>query len=430
MLSTSIMIAILILISAFFSISEISLAASRKLKLKQMSEEGIDCAHHVLELQEHSGHFFTVIQIAVNAVAILAGMIGEPTLSPLITDLSTQFFTPKTAQTLGSIGSFLIITILFILCADLLPKRLGMIYPETIAIKIVTPIMWCIKLFKPLILLFDGLVNRILSIFGLRTSRLDQITSDDLYAMMHAGEEAGILQKQEKQIIENVFELENRSVSSSMTQREQIIFLRESDDQDRIKKTISDEPHSKFLVCRHEVDQILGYIDSKDILRRILHHKDIALKQGDLIKNVLIIPDSLTLSEVLNSFKHSGEDFAVILNEYALVVGIITLNDVLSAVMGDFANLGQEEHIVKRDDDSWLVDGATSMEDVWRTLMISDIENEPHHYETIAGFMMYKLRKIPKRTDSVDYAGYTFEVVDIDHFKIDQILVTRQKNLM
>ena len=168
----------------------------------------------------------------------------------------------------------------------------------------------------------------------------------------------------------------------------------------------------------------MGYVDSKDLLNRVLGNQSLVLSSGVQIRNVLIIPDTLTLSEGLESFKTAGEDFAIILNEYALVVGIITLNDVMTTLMGDLVGQGQEEQIIARDENSWLVEGVTPIDDVMRVL---DIEEFPQNsnYETIGGFMMYMLRKIPKRTDYVKYAGYKFEVVDIDSYKIDQLLVTR-----
>lgn len=156
----------------------------------------------------------------------------------------------------------------------------------------------------------------------------------------------------------------------------------------------------------------------------MLAGRAISLKEPGLLKTVLLIPDSLTLSESLDQFKGTREDFAVILNEYAFVVGLITLNDVMSTVMGDLVGQGQEEQIVKRDENSWLVDGITPVEDVLRVLEIDELPDD-QNYETVAGFMMYMLRKIPRRTDCVQYAGYKFEVVDIDNHKIDQILVTR-----
>ncbi|HAK33620.1 MAG TPA: hypothetical protein DCM44_01455, partial [Pantoea sp.] len=182
--------------------------------------------------------------------------------------------------------------------------------------------------------------------------------------------------------------------------------------------------HSKFLVCDGDIDHIVGYVDSKELLLRVLGNQSMALNSGVQIRAALIVPDTLTLSEALESFKTAGEDFAVIMNEYALVVGIITLNDVMTTLMGDLVGQGLEEQIVARDENSWLVEGGTPIDDVMRVLHIDEFP-QSGNYETIGGFMMYMLRKIPKRTDFVKFAGFKFEVVDIDSYRIDQLLVTR-----
>jgi len=173
---------------------------------------------------------------------------------------------------------------------------------------------------------------------------------------------------------------------------------------------------------------VVGYVDTKDILLRIINNQPLAQINEATIRNALMIPDSLTLSELLERFKITREDFAVVINEYALVVGVITLNDVMSTVMGDLVSQHQEEQVVQRDENSWLVDGVTPIEDVKHALGIAEFPDE-ENYETIAGFIMYMLRKIPKRTDFVEFGEFKFEVVDIDNYKIDQLLVTRLTNV-
>lgn len=424
MLNSVLLIFILIAVSSFFSLAEISLAASRKMKLKVMMDEGNANAERVLKMQETPGLYFTVVQIGLNAVAILGGIVGEAAFSPAFQTLFDRFMRPELAQQVAFICSFSLVTALFILLADLTPKRIGMISPEVIAVRLVNPMRLCITLFRPLVWIFNGLANLIFRLFKIPMVRKDDITPDDIYAVVEAGALAGVLRKQEHELIENVFELESRTVPSSMTSRESVIFFDIREKEQSIKEKIATHPHSKFLVCDGNIDQVVGYVDSKDLLNRVLGNQSLTLSSGVQISSVLIIPDTLTLSDALESFKNAGEDFAVILNEYALVVGIITLNDVLTTLMGDLVGQGQEEQIVARDEHSWLIEGGTPIDDVMRVLDIDDFP-QSGNYETIGGFMMYMLRKIPKRTDSVLYAGYKFEVVDIDSYKIDQLLVTQ-----
>ncbi|WP_158781229.1 hemolysin family protein [Pantoea sp. BAV 3049] len=424
MLDSLLVILLLIAVSSFFSLSEISLAAARKIKLKLLADEGNINAQRVLNMQETPGMFFTVVQIGLNAVAILGGIVGDSAFSPVFQKLFEGRVSAELAEQLSFICSFTLVTSLFILFADLFPKRLGMIAPEVVALKIINPMRFCLLVFRPLVWFFNGGANIIFRLLKIPLVRKDDITSDDIYAVFEAGALAGVLRKQEHELIENVFELESRTVPSSMTSRENVVWFDLHEDEASLKEKIANHPHSKFLVCNEDIDHIIGYVDSKELLLRVLGNQSMALNSGVQIRSALIVPDTLTLSEALESFKTAGEDFAVIMNEYALVVGIITLNDVMTTLMGDLVGQGMEEQIVARDENSWLVEGGTPIDDVMRVL---DIDEFPQsgNYETIGGFMMFMLRKIPKRTDFVKFHGYKFEVVDIDSYRIDQLLVTR-----
>jgi len=425
MTSSLLIILGLIAASAFFTASEIAFAASRKLKLQQLAEDGHLSAQQILDLKLHPGHFFTVVTIGLNAVAILAGIIGESALTPYISNLLMFWLEPPLLGSVSFILSFVIVTSLFILFADLIPKRIAMMLPESIAMLIVRPMRLLLLVFRPLVWLFNGSASLFLRVFNMHIQHKEEITPDDVYAMVAAGAQAGALRKQEHQLIENVFELDTKTVPSAMTARDSIIFFDRLDNEELVKQKIADNPHSKFLVCEDVIDHVIGFVDTKDILLRIIQQQSVSLRSESLIKAPLMIPDSLTLSETLDSFQTNRQDFAVVLNEYALVVGIITLNDVMNTLMGDLVSSHSlEEQIVKRDEHSWLIDGAAPIDDVMRALTIDEFP-EAENYETIAGFMMYTLRKIPKRTDSVNFAGYKFEVVDIDNYKIDQLLVTQ-----
>ena len=235
--------------------------------------------------------------------------------------------------------------------------------------------------------------------------------------------------EQEQHFIENVFELEERTVPSSMTAREDVVYFALSESEESIRQKIADYPYSKFLVCNEHIDQVIGYVDTKDILVRILSEQPIFQLNESTIRNVLIIPDTLTLSELLDKFRASNEKMAVVINEYALVVGLITLSDIMMTVMGDWAAAEPEDlQIIRRDENSWLIDGITPIDDVKHALDINEFPDWDH-YETLAGFIMYRLRKIPRPADWVEHEGFKFEVVDIDHYKIDQLLVTRLEQL-
>lgn len=426
------LIIVLIGICMFLSISEISLASARKLKLQVMADEGNKNALKVMKIQRTSGDFFTAVQIGTNAVSILAGIVGDGIAAPYIERFIESYLPNLSSQAefIGGVVSFLVITGFFIEFADLVPRRMAMVSPEKISTVIVTPMSVLIKFVKPLIFVFNGTANFIFKIFGIPLVREESITYDDIFAMVDAGAEAGVVQKKEHSLIENIFELESRWVSSIMTTRDSIVYLTITEPEESIKNKIASNPHSKFLVCENDIDSILGYVSSKDILPKMLNGELNGLKniKGIYNKNLLVIPNTLTLSEALDRFNEARDDFAIILNEYGLVVGLITLNDVVNTLMGDIVHQNIDEQIIEREEGSWLIDGATPVEDVKKVL--HDIERFPEEdtYETIAGFMMYMLKSIPKKSAVVDFENYTFEVVDVDRFKIDQLLVTRKNS--
>lgn len=423
------LILILILVSSFFSIAEISLAGARRVKLQSLSESGDVRADKILNLQTHSADFFATSQIGLNAVAILGGSVGEGALRPYFSVLFGQFYQGQWLESIAFFSSFVLVTLLFILYADLIPKRIAMINPERAALAVINPVLLVITLVKPLAWFINVIANATFRIFNINTTREDSVTFDDVSAIMEAGAEAGVVLQQEQHLIENVFELEERTVPSSMTARDDVVFFTMNEPEDSIRQKIADYPYSKFLVCNEHIDQVIGYVDTKDILMRILNHKSSFQLNEAIIRNVLIIPDTLTLSELLDRFRASKDKIAVVVNEYALVVGLITLSDVMMTVMGDWVVQETEDlQIIKRSENSWLIDGLTPIDDVKHALEIDEFPDWDH-YETLAGFIMYRLRKIPRPADWVEHAGYKFEVVDIDHYKIDQLLVTRLPTL-
>lgn len=414
----------LIITSSFFSISEISLAAAKKIRLRALSDEGHKKASRVLALQEHPGHFFTVIQICVNALSLAGGILGERLFTPNFTSLVSLFIhEPALAHNVGFWCGFITSTTLFILFADLIPKRLALVAPESIAMAVIGPMSFLIKILRPFVWFFNGLANVIIRRLGLPERTKDKITSEDIIATVDAGTAAGVIADEEKIAIENIFELESRTVPSSMTSRENIIYFLLSDSEEEICRKVVNSPHNQYIVCNENLDNVVGVIDSKALLGRIMSDHPLSLKDDGLVHPVQLVPDSLTLSEILDTFKRTNSDIAVIINEYALVVGIITLNDVMSTVMGDLVTTEEESQIVEREDGSWLVDGSTPVDDLERLLNVDSLP-EDSTYETVAGFMMYMLRKIPKRTDKVVYGGYRFEVIDTDNNKVDQVLVS------
>ena len=408
--------------SAFLSLAEISLAASSRVKLRPLAEKGNLQASRVLSFQDQPGLFFTTVQIGLNFVAILAGIVGDASFAPLILERLPEAIPGPVRAQIASALPFFGVTIFFVVFADQIPKRIAMAIPERTSVRTIDGMRRLIFFCGPIARMLNAVSSAIYSLMGFPEKRKDDITSDDLYAMVEAGTVAGVLRKQEKDLIGNVFELDVRTVPSAMTARESIVYFDLHEDESSIKDKIAQEAHSTYLVCDKDIDHIVGYVDSKELLERVIKGQRLALDSGFEIRPPLILPDTLTLAEAMDHFKGRGETLAVVLNEYALVVGIITLQDIMLMLMGRL--VGEEEQITKRDDTSWLLEGATPIEDVKHVLKLDAFPDE-ENYETIGGFMTYMLRRIPHRMDFVAYGGHKFEVMDIESYRIGQILVTR-----
>ncbi len=420
-------ISLLILISALFAMSEIAIAASRKIKLRVMADEGSDNAAAVLKLQENPGAFFAMIQIALNAIAILGGIVGEQALSPYVQSILVLFYQGLHLEKISFLFSFFTITSLFILFADLMPKRLAMIMPEAVAVRVVTLMRWVTFALTPLVMFFNGLTNFVLRLFKVPAEREDIVTTEDIVAMMDAGAEYGSLQQQEYELIGNVFELEARFLSSVMTPRDQIVYFDLNESSHDIATKIIENPHNHFLVVSGNLDKLRGSVESKDILRQVLKGEPANIKQELIETDVFYLPETLSLSEALNAFKSAAKPFAVVVNEYALSVGIVTVKDLMKGFMGDLITHQGDELIIERDKNSWLVDGLTPITDLAKVLDIEEFPDQMH-YETVAGFLIYSMKRIPKRAEHLTFSGFKFEVVDVEGIRVEQLLVSRVIN--
>jgi len=417
-------IVVLILVSAFFAIAEISIVAARRVKLDVLLEQGNQRAEQVLVLQKDSGAFFAAIQIGMNAIAILGGIVGESTFTPIIQQWLGLLYQGEHLASISFALSFLLVTSLFILFADLIPMRIGMALPERVAMKVVQPMVICLAMLKPLVRFFDSLSGMILRLLQIPTERVENVTAQDVVAIVDAGAASGSIASHEHRMIGRVFELESRNLMSVMTLRDDIAFFDRHDDPDTIRRTVIEEPHNFYLVCQQGLDNIRGIVESKRLLKQVLSDQLSAISDDMIDPDVLYLPDSLNIAEALEAFKRQAQPFAVVLNEYSLVVGIVTLKDLVAVVMDGLPGSDDNPMIVPRGNGSWLIDGATAIMDIEQSTGIARF-SEPENYETVAGFMMHRLKRLPALTDTVVYDGFTFEVVDMEQLKITKLLLTK-----
>lgn len=426
---TSLLILFLILLNTFFSTAEFSVATSRKGKLEQLVLSGNKSAQKVLDLSNNPTKFIAVIQISLNIIAIISGIFGDKSFTPVFFGFFSWLGLGSSAsETLAIIISVLLITSLFILFSELIPKKMAFSNPEKVACVIINPLLLVLKIFNPFVWILSTLADFILSSFNISTYRDENMSFEEVSAIINQSAKTGLLEENEHHIIKNVFSLTDRTALSAMTSKNEIIFLDLNDSKEEINAKVLTHPHSRFLVCDSELDNLLGYIDSTALLKNILMKQDFSLNREILkeqgLKTILILPDSISLLDVLDKFRETRQDIAAIVNEIGMVIGLITLNDVLSTLMGNVADyITDNELIVKRADNSWLIDGKASIEDMKQLFNWEELPGQ--NFETVSGFLMYLMKCIPKKAQTIDFRGVRFEVMDVDGYRIDEVMATK-----
>ncbi|GAB6059719.1 hemolysin family protein [Desulfonatronum parangueonense] len=426
-------LALLVTAGAFLSFSEIAFAAARRMRLEMRVREGDWRARLALQLREQPGRFFTVILVGVNVLGVLGGMLAEAVLAPWFQALmggADPWRLPRgfelQTSLVASIAAFFLVTLAFVLFSDLIPKRIALSVPETVARHTAKPMRLLIWVMSPIAWVIDGIASGIIRRLGIQLKHTEAVTADEIIAITEAAAQSGEVLIEEQTLISKIFALDQRLVTSSMTSRDDIAWLDMQAVPERLSELMRKHPRRRFPVCEKSLDRPVGYVETHDLLSRLLAGEPMALTPETIHRDLLVFPDTLTLLEALEAFQEAGQDFALIINEYSMVVGLITLRDVMDTVMAASNWAVEERMIVRREGDSWLINGLTPVDEVCSVLQIERFE-EDEHFETLAGFLMWKLRKIPRLADAVEHAGYRFEVVAVEHFHITQVLAIRLK---
>ncbi|MDB5474374.1 MAG: putative transporter protein [Devosia sp.] len=415
----------LIGVNALVSLSEIAFAAARELRIRALAEAGNGKALRFVKLRADAGNVITALQIVTNAVSILAGTLGHDAFGPVFAQgLRLLGIAPALALPVGSVLAFASVTILFVLLADLTPKRIAMQVPEQVALSLVWFPEASLKVLKPLVWFFGKLSDLIIGWFNIESKvAADEVTAEDFRLILAGGAASGMLMKNEHRLIENVLALELRSVTSVMTIRDDIVFLDISDPHEVQQDKVRRRPFSHYPICDGGIDAVIGCVRAEDVLATAIDkHGEVDFAKAR--RDVLSVPDTLNVWEVLAEFQAQSTGFAIVVSEYAHVVGVVTFKDLMGALMQGLANPFEEQAILKRDEHSWLVDGVAPFVDVTRALGIKHLEAEAG-YETIGGFIVHRLRRAARKGDRVEAAGYVFEVVDADKMRLNQLLVTK-----
>jgi len=411
----------LIFLNGLFVMAEISLVSARKTRLENMAEKGDEKAKIALSLTENPELFLSTAQIGITLIAILTGLYtGEkfsPDLKPFIEKI------PSLKHYAGSISTALVVmgvTFLSIVFGELIPKRIGLLRAEPIARIVARPMKFLSRIGYPIVSLLNGSSNLFFYLFPILRSKESNVTEDEIKAIISEGTEQGTIEEAEQEIIERVFHLGDRNITSLMTYRSDIIWFDLNDNKQTTRERISLEPHSVYPVCDRNIDNIKGMVSIKD-----LYGAPDTKSFRELMTALLYVPENNSAYQVLEKFRESKFHCCFIVDEYGSLSGMITLNDILEAIIGDIPQPHETDfEISKRDDGSFLIDGQIPFYDFLSHFEKAEWMNDGgHEFDTLAGFILQQLEHIPRTGESMEWKGFRFEVVDMDGQRIDKVLV-------
>ena len=416
---------LLIFLNALFVMSEIALVSARKGRLEALSNKGDLKAKAALDLAENPEKFLSTAQIGITLISILTGVYSGEKFGKELQPFIERFEPLKHyAGTIATSIVVIIVTFLSIIFGELIPKKFGLIRAEKISRVVAGPMNVLSKVIHPFVWLLSGITNLIFKVFNISKASDSSVTEEEIKAMISEGSEHGTIDEDEKEIIERVFHLGDRNITSLMTHRTDIIWADTKETVEAFKERFTYIVFSSFPVCEGSVDDIKGLIYVKDLVKA-----EPGTLLGSLIKPALFVPENNKAYQLLQKFKETKIHTCFIVNEYGTMEGMITLNDILEAIVGDVPQTGQEEYeIVKRHDGTYLVDGQIHFYDFLSYFEKGDWEGD-QDFDTLAGFVLHELEHIPLTGESFEWRGFHFEVIDMDGQRIDKVLVKISEEL-
>ncbi len=415
-----IMIFILILVNAVLAMSEAALVASRKARLQQQASEGNKSSALAIKLIEDPNIFLSTVQIGITLIGVLAGAVGGATIAEsLAATLQTVPYIGEYSTSIA-LGTVVIsITVLTIWLGELVPKRLGLNSPEKIAQIVAGPMLFLSRVFSPFIKLMSAATNLVLRLMGVNASSEPPITEEELQMLISQGTQAGVFQEAEQEMVEGIFSLGDSRVYSLMTPRTDLVWLDITDSIEEIREKIAECPFSRFPVRQDSLETIVGIVKSRDLLVESLSGKDIDLKT--LLKPAYFIPETMFASRALELFKEKNTELLLVIDEFGGLQGLLTINDILEEIVG--AMEFEEPQATQRQDGSWLLDGMLEVDEFKELFEFTMLPHEDE-YETLSGFVMTSLGRVPQPSDNFEWNGFRFEVMDMDGRRVDKVLVT------
>jgi putative hemolysin len=417
----------LILLNGVFAMSEIALVTARKSRMQRLAEDGDRSATIAMRLGEEPTQFLSTVQIGITAIGILNGIVGEAALAgPLAEFLQTLGVDQKTSAIGATTIVVVSITYFSIVVGELVPKRIAQFNAEGIARLMARPIALLAQLSRPFVYLLSISTDGILRLMGKKELSSANLTEEDIHAMLVEGSQTGIIEKQEHEMVRNVFRLDDRQIASLMTPRSEIIYLDIEQPLEESLETLIASDHSRFPVCRGGIHELLGVITAKRLLKQRLKEES-SEKISEYLLPAVYVPESLTGMKLLEQFRESGVQMVFVIDEYGEILGLITLQDLLEALTGEFKPR-DPEHVwaVQREDGSWLLDGLIPIMELKDRLGLKAVpEEDKGRYHTLSGMMMWLIGKVPRTGDITEWQGWRLEVVDLDGNRIDKVMASR-----
>ncbi len=416
----------LILLNGLFSMAEIALVSARKSRLEAQSNKGDKKAGEALKLANKPETFLSTVQMGITVIGILTGIYSGEKITDNFAEYLSQW--PALVPYSSGIATaivVIIVTYFTIIFGELVPKRIGLSRPEYLAKASARPMRVVSLITHPFIWLLSKSSNLIIKIFGLKPKD-NQVTEEEIKAIISEGTEQGTIEETEQEIIERVFHLSDRNITSLMTHRSDIIWFGLNDTEEMIKEKITSEPHSVYPICENTIDDIKGVVAIKD-----LYISPDNVEFHNLMRPALFVPENNTAFQVMEKFKESKLHSCFIVDEYGSILGMITLNDILEAIIGDLPQPDMEDYtILEREDGSFLVDAQIPFYDFLSRFEKAEWMNEgEQEFDTFAGFILHQLERIPKTGDKLEWKGFSIEIVDMDGHRIDKVMVKISKAL-
>ncbi len=425
-----VLLLLLILLNGVFAMSEMAVVSSRKSRLQNLADDGSPGASSALVLHQEPSGFLSTIQVGITSVGILSGAIGEAAVADPLAEWLGSFamiepYARGVALTLTVVG----LTYFSVVVGELVPKRLALLAPEGIATLIARPMMILARLAHPLVAVLSGSSAAILRLLGARRKDEPPVTDDEIKVLMEQGAEAGVFHESEQEIVSNVLRLDEQRISAIMTPRREMFVIDLEEDEKIVWQRLMETTYSRVVVCRDGLEHVLGVLQTGDLLKKALGGGGVTLADLEaLLRPPLYVPETVSTTQLLESFRRARLQFALLIDEYGDVQGLVTLTDVLAAIVGELSvpEAPEDRDMLQREDGSWLVDGDVGIERMKSVLdIVDDLPGEDENsFNTLGGFIMHTLGRVPAPTDHFDAAGWRFEVMDMDRNRVDKVLLS------